>query len=164
MAKYNYASKIENVKCAKAVGRDLPISPKHSVEVCNLIRNMPVEKAKKFLQDITEKKLAVPYRKFQQDLAHRKNIGPGRFPVKTCENILEMLKAAEANAVFKGLGKGLFIKSIVPQRAAKQWHYGRKRRRHMKRAHIEIVLEEGTPKEIKKTFRTFKRMRHMARK
>ncbi|MBI2129414.1 50S ribosomal protein L22 [Candidatus Woesearchaeota archaeon] len=164
MAKYKYASKIENGKNAKAVGRDLPASIKHSLEVCNMIRNKNVEKAKKTLMDVIGKKEAVPYRKFQQDLAHRKNIGPGRFPVKTCENILETLKAAEANAVFKGLGKDLFIKSIVPQRAAKQWHYGRKRRRHMKRAHIEIVLESGTPKEIKKIFRPFKRMRHMARR
>lgn len=164
MAKNKYASKIENEKHAKAIGRDLPVSLKHSIEVCNLIRNKSVEKAKKILQDIMEKKMAVPYRKFQQDLAHRKNIGPGRYPVKTCKNIFDMLKGAEANAVFKGLGKDLFIKSIVPQTGAKQWHYGRKRRRQMKRTNIEIVLEEGTPKAVKKIFRTFKRMRHMARR
>jgi large subunit ribosomal protein L22 len=138
--KYRYATKIEN--SAKAVGRFLPISTKKAIEICNMIRGKKADTAAKMLQEVVDKKRAVPIKKFARGgTGHRKGMGPGRYPEKACKNILAVLKSATANAQAKGMGH-LVIKGINAQRAAKAWHYGRQRRRKMKRTHVEIVLTE----------------------
>lgn len=48
MADIKYAYNDEDgSKTARAMGKTLKISPKHSVEICRAIRGMDVEKAKK---------------------------------------------------------------------------------------------------------------------
>ena len=49
---------------ARAIGRELPISPRHSVIICRHIRGWPLEKAKDFLSDVTKLKAAVPDRRY----------------------------------------------------------------------------------------------------
>ncbi|MFH1212314.1 MAG: 50S ribosomal protein L22, partial [Candidatus Woesearchaeota archaeon] len=143
--KYRYATKVEN--CAKAVGISLPVSTKKAVEICNMIRGKKVEVAATMLQQVIEKKRAVPIRRFARGgTGHRKKMGPGRYPEKSCGQILALLNTAIANAQVKGLSN-LIIKGICAQRAAKSFHFGRKRRRKMKRAHIEIVLTEISKKQ-----------------
>ena len=48
------------------------ISAKASVEICNMIRNKPIETAKKILERVIEKKQAVPYKRFNMEIPHRK--------------------------------------------------------------------------------------------
>lgn len=136
---------------AKAIGRGLPISTKHAVEICSFIRNKNLGKAKEILGGVIEKKQAIPFRRFKQ-VGHKKEIGPGRYPKKASQQLLKLLNAIEVNAQFKGLDiSSLVIKSIVANKAAKMWHYGRKRRRKMKRTHIEVIAEEKpTEKKGKK--------------
>jgi large subunit ribosomal protein L22 len=140
----NYAFKDYNKEnMARAVGVALPISYKHSFEVCNFIRNRPLARAKKLLLDVAEKKAAVPYRRFDFDLAHKRKIGPGRYPVKTVTEILTILESAEKNAQFKGLNtSNLVIVHISSHNAGKSFRYGRQSRRKAKRTHVEIVLQE----------------------
>ena len=129
---------------ARAIGRDLPISIKTSINVCNFIRGISVERAKKILDNAISKKQAIPYRRFTMDLGHKRNIGPGRYPVKACTHILEIIKSAEANAKNIGLStKGMVIEKLIANRAARPFRYGRKRRIKMKRTHIEVVVSEG---------------------
>ena len=136
---------------ARSYGRELSVSKKYAVEICKFIRNKNLEKAKKILQDVVDLKKAIPFTRFNKDLGHKKKIGPGKYPVKTAEQILKMFKELEANAQQKGLSTAnLQIVHISAKKGSAQWRYGRKRRRRMKRTNIEIVVEEKTPKEKKK--------------
>ncbi|MBW2978129.1 50S ribosomal protein L22 [Candidatus Woesearchaeota archaeon] len=153
MARYNYATKgISEEHAAKAVGQSLPISRKTSVEVCAFIRNKSLDRAKSLLQLVINKKIAVPFKKFNKDVGHRKGkIAAGRYPKKTCEEILKLLESVEANAQFKGLNTAnLVISSIIANAASRPWHYGRQRRRKMKRTNVEIVVEERAEKKEEK--------------
>jgi large subunit ribosomal protein L22 len=143
MTTYNYSTNTKKPNCVKAVGISLPISLKKSIEICNVIRNKKLEKAKRLLERVIEKKEAIPYRRFNADIGHKPGIGPGRYPIKTCEEIKTLIERVEAAAVQKGLDtKSLVITHISAQKGGKRFHYGRKRRRMMKRAQIEVVAEE----------------------
>jgi len=131
---------------ARALGRGIPISVKHGVELANAIRGMSAAKAKKFLEDVMKLDQPVKYKRFNDDLGHKKKCGPARYPVKTATYFLGILKLAESNASFQGISTNdLKIIHISVQKAAGRWHFGRKRRRKFKSAHVEIVLEECPP-------------------
>lgn len=132
---------------ARAVGRDLPISFKTSSEICNYLKKKKVDYAKKLLELAIQKKKAIPMKRFNKGVAHKPGIAAGSYPVKACTHILALLKSAEANANQKGLNN-LVILSMIANKAASAWHYGRHSRRKMKRTHVEIVLGEAKP-EIK---------------
>ena len=138
---------------ARAVGMALPISFKQSVEICNFIKNKNVNDAKKILQNVVQKKEAVPFRRYNMDLGHKKKIGPGRYPVKVSKELIKLIQSAEANAQFKGLNtSNLAIAHISVHRAGKSSHYGRQSRTIMKRTSVELVVEEKkeTKQEEKK--------------
>ncbi len=142
MSGYKYSTEITE-KCAKAVGIALPVSRKDTVNICNSLRGLQVPKAKTLLENVTKLKQAIPFTRYNQEMAHRK--GPmacGRFPVKACGQILKLLKSAEANAQFKGLSTAnLVIKHISAQKGPTTMRYGR-RRNLTKRTHVELVVEE----------------------
>jgi large subunit ribosomal protein L22 len=149
---YKYAfQNYEKEKMARAVGLDLPISKKHSAEIANAIRHKTVARAKKILDGLVKVETPIQYTRFNKDLGHKKGIGPGRYPSKAAENILKIVESAEKNANTKGIANPSIIHIAVMQAPA-QWHYGRKRRRKMKRAHVEIVVAtaEGKTKAAKK--------------
>lgn len=127
---------------AKARLNNSEVSRKVSIEICNMIRFKTTKKAKMILEEIMDMKRAVPYKKFNRAVAHRTGIGPGRYPVKTVEEILKLVKLAEANAQNKGLSQDLIIKHMAANKGTMQWHHGRQSRRQMKSAHIEIVVCE----------------------
>ncbi len=153
---YRYAVKgLDKERTAKAVGKSLSISYKHSKEVCDFIRGKKAVTAVKMLNDVMALKRAVPYKRFKRDLAHKTKIGPGRYPVKTARNVLEVLESAISNAEYKGLNTDeLIVSHICSHKASTPYRYGRHRGRKMKRSHVEIVLEqpEGTkPKKKQST-------------
>ena len=129
---------------AKALGRSLPISTKQSIEICNFLRSKTTLKAKKQLELVIKKKLAIPFKRFNKDIAHRKgNIASGKFPEKASKHFLKLIENAEKNAQNKNLDTTtLLIKHICAHKASTPWHFGRHRRRKMKRTHVEIVVEE----------------------
>ncbi len=128
---------------ARAVGIALPISFKQSVEVCNFIKKRNVSDAKKLLQNVVDRKAAVPFNRYNWDLGHKKKIGPGRYPESTSKEFIRLLESVEANAQFKGLNtSNLVIAHVSAHKAGKAWHFGRKSRRRMKRTNVEIVVEE----------------------
>ena len=147
MKGYTFKSYNE-VNMARAIGMALPISFKQSVEICRFIRNKNISNAKEMLQDVVKKKAAVPFRRFNFDLGHKKKIGPGRYPQKASEEFIKLIENVEANAQFKGLNtSNLTIAHISAHRAGKIWHFGRKSRRRMKRTNVEIIVEETANKD-----------------
>ena len=138
---------------ARAVGRSLSISAKHSVEICNYIKKNNTQKAKKMLNAVIKLEDAVPFKRFTGDVGHRKGakIAAGRYPVKACKEILRLIEAVEANAQFKGLSTAnLVISHMCAQKGSRPWHPGRKRRRKMKRTNVELIVEERAVKGKKK--------------
>ena len=102
---------------AKAIGRDIPISPKFSREVCGMIRGMKVEAAMKALEDVIDLKRAVPLKRYKKRVSHKKGTGPGRYPVKAAEAILRVIQSAVSNAEYKGLDEdNMFVATISASR------------------------------------------------
>jgi len=149
---YKHSKNYNKENMALAIGLSLPISTKHSIEICSFIRNMNLVKAKDLLKEVIEEKKAIPFKRHRGDVGHKKGkIGSGRYPKKASLEIIKLLTNIETNAQFKGLNTtNLFIKHIFANKASRQWHYGRKRRRKMKRTHIEIIVEERATEEEKK--------------
>ncbi|MGV8151002.1 MAG: 50S ribosomal protein L22 [Candidatus Woesearchaeota archaeon] len=130
-------------KMAKASYRNINISTKHAVEICNYIRGRSLSQAKRLLVQSIELKRAIPLKIYTNGPGHKSGMGSGRFHVKACEHVLAALNSAEANAKNKGLNVSeLKVTHIVAQKAGKQWHYGRKKRSIFKNAHLEVALEE----------------------
>jgi len=141
---HRYAAiNLNKEKTAKVLGVGLAISLKQSVEICSAIRNKPLEKAKQLLTDVTTGKTPIAYTRFNKDVGHKTGMGPGRYPVKAAGEFLKLLQSAESNAQFKGLNTAhLIVQHALAQNASRPFHAGRKRRRRMKRAHIQIVIAE----------------------
>jgi len=136
------------VNVARARGIEIPMSPKKTFEVLNAIRGLPVERARTFLEEVIALKRPVPFRRYNQETAHKRGVGPGRFPKKVARQVLQVLRNAEENAEYDGLdAERLYIRVAASAR-------GRIRPASMPRAHghadpwneqttnVEIVLAE----------------------
>jgi len=148
MASYNYSFKSQEENIAKVVGRDIGISHKTAIEICNQIRGKDLQKAKRLMSDVMIMKRAIEFKRFTNGPGHKRGMGSGRYPISACTEILKLLKSVEANAQFKGLNTGnLNIVHISAQKGSDAWHYGRLRRRKMKRVNLEIVVMEKPKKD-----------------
>lgn len=147
---YHYSYQKGEEHIAKAVGVNLPYSHKVSIEISNHIRGMNLQKAKKVLEDVIAMKKAVPYKRFTNGPGHKKGMASGRYPIKASTGFLKLLNSVEANAQFKGLNtSSLSIVHLSAQKGTDSWHYGRHRRRKMKRVHIEVVVQEKAEEKKK---------------
>ena len=149
MGKIGYASKADPEATAKAIGRELSMSPKASVEVCREIRGMMVEDAAQYLEDVIALKRPVHYLRYNGQVGHRKGkkFGAGRYPQKVAGYILDVIKHAQHNAEYKGLdsenmriihisaSRGMTTQGYMPRA------YGRSTPFNHETANIEVVLE-----------------------
>ncbi|MBT7903541.1 50S ribosomal protein L22 [Candidatus Woesearchaeota archaeon] len=145
MAKYKYAFQGYNEELmARAVGRDISASHKVSIEICNFLRHKNLQKAKQILARVIEKKQAVPYKRFTNGPGHKPGkMASGRYPIKVAGLLLKLLENVEINAQNKGLSTGqLSIIHFCSHQASKPMRGGRKGRVAMKRAHVEVVVQE----------------------
>lgn len=160
MATYRYSTQLDNEHTARAAGRDLSISTKASVEICRWLRYRDLQKAKRLLEMVMQKKLAVPYVRFNRDVGHKPgNMTAGRYPYKASKEFFNLLTLVEKNAAFKNLDtENLKIVHLNAHKASVPMHYGRQGARAMKRTHVEVVVAEQKPaksevkekKEVKK--------------
>jgi large subunit ribosomal protein L22 len=149
MVGYSYQVK-EGDPIAKAIGREIHISPKHSVELCRALRGKKLEDAKDILEDVIEKKHPIPFKKHNRGVGHRKGkgFGPGRYPVRAAKAIMKVLEAAESNAEYSGLDtEALLIKHIAANRGRviSGWMpraHGRNTAKDTETVNIEVILEE----------------------
>ncbi len=148
-----YATVYDGKRMAKAMGVALPISTKKAVELCSFVRGRELSTAVRLLEDVMREKVAIPFRKYAKGgTGHKPGIGPGRYPKKACAEVVKLLKQAEANARVKGLdATKLVVSSILANKGALSWHFGRQRRRRMKRTHVEIVVTESPTAAVVKS-------------
>ena len=152
MPKFGYSTKVDDKVSAKALGREVRVSPRHTGEVCRAIKGMNVEKAKNYLEEVISKKRPVPYIRYNKKVPHRKGLqghDAGRYPVKAAKVVLEVLKNAEANANYKGMDigklkiyhasaqRGLVIPGFIPRA------FGRASPSNTPTTNIEIVVKEA---------------------
>jgi len=133
---------------AKAYGKNLQISPKTSVEVCRFVRGKDVDVAIEMLEDVIEKRRAVPYRRHNKQIAHQKGSGPGGYPKKVAGKIRDLLEEARSNAESKGLDsdemeilsisahQGEVIPGFQPRA------FGRTSPSDRKTTNVEVILKE----------------------
>lgn len=159
-----YAREPENAqKSCKARGSDLRVHFKNTRESAMAIRKLELSKAKRYLNDVIARKTVIPFRRFcggvgrtaQAKVVGSTN-GQGRWPVKSCRFLLDLLKNAESNAESKGLDTDtLYVQHIQVNKAMKQRRrtyraHGRINPYMSSPCHVEIVLaekEENVPKE-----------------
>ncbi|HTP55549.1 MAG TPA: 50S ribosomal protein L22 [Thermoplasmata archaeon] len=148
MRGYTYRDE-PGVTVARARGVEVPISPKKTYEVLNAIRGLPLARARAFLEDVTAHRRAVPFRRYNQETAHKRGIGPGRYPEKVAEHVLKVLTNAQENAEYEGLDTDrLFVKVAASARgrirkASMPRAHGRATAWNEQTTHIEIVLGEA---------------------
>ncbi|AIU69759.1 50S ribosomal protein L22 [Thermococcus eurythermalis] len=137
-------------RMARASGRDLRISPKHSVELLREIKGMMLNDALRYLDDVIAKKRPVPMKRFNDSQGHKpgKGFGPGRYPVKVAKAVKKILLNAKNNAEQKGLDvdrlkiihaaahRGPVLRGYIPRA------FGRATPFNEQTTHIEIVVEE----------------------
>uniref|UniRef100_A0A8B9DNT2 Large ribosomal subunit protein uL22 n=1 Tax=Anser cygnoides TaxID=8845 RepID=A0A8B9DNT2_ANSCY len=122
-------------------------------ETAQAIKGMHIRKATKYLKDVTLKKQCVPFRRYNGGVgrcAQAKQWGwtQGRWPKKSAEFLLHMLKNAESNAELKGLDvDSLVIEHIQVNKAPKMRRrtyraHGRINPYMSSPCHIEMILTE----------------------
>lgn len=140
---------------AKASGRDLPISWKKAIIVCDFVRGKKLAWAIRNLKQVEELKMPVPFRKHNKDVAHKPGIGPGRYPAKVSKHIRLVLENAKANALSKGLQEDkLVISKIISNKAISDIQKIRIKKgpfvKTRKGVHVDIVVNEVEEEKAKK--------------
>ena len=154
MAQYQYSFQGSEEKTAKAVGRDLPISFKQSIELCAFIRHRPVKQALHLLQDAIDLKQPIPFKRFVNGYGHKSGMGPGRYVPTAAKNILQTINHAVKNAQQKNLGTELIIIHATAQQGSRSFHYGRQSRQKEKKTHVEIVVAPAQEKIAERSVNT----------
>ncbi|MGM5482879.1 MAG: 50S ribosomal protein L22 [Nanobdellota archaeon] len=148
--KYSY-QKYNPDAMSRAVGRDLSISTKHCIEICNYLRGRKLESAKTILRGVINKSKPLPFKRFNDDVGHKKgDFSSARYPVKAASAVLKLVESCESNAQNKALNTSeMVLVHMNANKGSQQFRHGRHRRRLMKRTHVEVVLEEVSGKKSK---------------
>ncbi|WVW84947.1 ribosomal protein L22 [Kwoniella bestiolae CBS 10118] len=134
-------------KFAKARGEYVRTHFKNMREVAAALTGLNLKKAYTYLADVQDHKQIIPFRRFAGGIgrasqAKQFKTTKGRWPEKSVQFILRLLKNAESNAEAKDLeAEELIIKNIVVQQAPKT-------RRRTYRAHGRINPYQGHPCHI----------------
>ncbi|KAK9313577.1 ribosomal protein L22/L17 [Lipomyces starkeyi] len=152
MTRYG-ATPANPAKSASSRGSYLRVSFKKTRETAQAVNGWELQKALKYLDNVKDKKQAIPFRRFAGSIgrtAQGKEFGvtKARWPVKSVNFIVDLLKNAEANANVKGLDTSkLIIKHIQVNQAPKQRRrtyraHGRINPYMSSPCHIEVILVE----------------------
>jgi len=154
MPNYSYSfEKYEKSRHVRAALRDKSISHKHSREIALAVKGKSIEKAREFLENVLTKKIAVPYRRYNNEVAHRSNIqdgfSSGRYPHKATEEFLKLLDNLESNAEYKGMDLDrLKIIAVIVHKGTKLKRFtpramGRASPKYDTLVHVEMIAIEG---------------------
>merc|ERR1712179_593109 len=146
-----YAIEPDNAtKAAKAKGSNLRVHFKNTRETAQAIKKMPLHRATAYLKNVVEQKEIIPFRRFMGGVGRHAQAkvhgtSQGRWPKKSAEFLLHLLKNAESNAEYKGLDAyHLVVDHIQVNRAPKM-------RRRTYRAHGRINPYMSSPCHIELT-------------
>ncbi len=98
---YSIGKNLDPDRTAKASVRNINVSRKALREVCRAIKGMKIDQAKDYLKEVIEKKRSVPYRRHKTGVGHKSDLqgwAQGRYPVKTCKEMLKLVDNLENNA------------------------------------------------------------------
>merc|ERR1712212_689630 len=149
-----YAQEPDNPsKTAKARGSNLRVHFKNTRETAQAIKKMPLHRATRYLKNVIVQKEIIPFRRFMGGVGRHAQAkvhgtSQGRWPVKSAEFLLHLLKNAESNAEYKGLDADhLVIDHIQVNRAPKMRRrtyraHGRINPYMSSPCHIEVILVE----------------------
>ena len=152
MAFTKYSVEFDAEKTARSQGHELHVSPRHCVEICRELRGKSLTEAKSYLEAITKIEKPVPFKRHSSGVGHRAGLtgwDGGRFPQKAAQDVLTVLKGAEANAEYKGLDtdrmqivhslarRGRVIEGRMPRAM------GRATAKNTATVTVEIVLQES---------------------
>merc|ERR1712014_116928 len=116
-------------------------------ETAQAIKRMPLHRATAYLKNVVEQKEIIPFRRFMGGVGRHAQAkvhgtSQGRWPKKSAEFLLHLLKNAESNAEYKGLDADhLVVDHIQVNRAPKM-------RRRTYRAHGRINPYMSSPCHI----------------
>ncbi|XP_071035131.1 large ribosomal subunit protein uL22 isoform X1 [Parasteatoda tepidariorum] len=141
-------------KSCKARGSNLRVHFKNTRETAQAIKKMPLRRAQRYLKNVISKKEIVPFRRFNGTVGRKaqvkawSGVTQGRWPKKSAEFLLQLLRNAESNADYKGLDVDrLVIEHIQVNRAPKMRRrtyraHGRINPYMSSPSHIEVILTE----------------------
>jgi len=125
--------------------KDVPISTKHSIAICNFIRGKGIEEANFMLQEVVKMKKALP---MKGEIPHRKGkIMSGRYPINAAKQFIKLLKQLNANANVNGLEIEKGKIECKANRASRP--YRRSGSERFKRTHVTLRLKEKAEKTKK---------------
>jgi large subunit ribosomal protein L22 len=152
MARIDYSQKISGDNIAKAKANELNMSPKHSIEIATFIRHQRVNDAIAYLNDVVGLKKAIPFRRFNRNVAHKRglpgNWDAGRYPVKASKAYIRVLESVKKNAEYIGLDSdNLEIIHVSANRGRAQKSFfpramGRATPKVRESVNIEVVVRE----------------------
>lgn len=141
--------KQEIVKKDKAVmdGRDLGMSKKHSMSICDFIRNRKIEDVIPRLEQVI--KLNRPI-KMKGEIPHRhgKGMAGGRYPVNASKVFIKLLKTLNANAQVNGIENAI-ISVAIANDASRPFKRGGSAR--FKRTNVYLEAKENKKKAENKS-------------
>lgn len=154
MTKYSAESESAARSC-KTSGNDIRTHFKNTRETAQSIKGMHLHKAVSYMKAVINHERCVPFKRFcggvgrtGQAKAFNSTTSQARWPKKSCQLILGLLKNAESNAEVKGLDvDALVIDHIQVNAAAKQRRrtyraHGRINPYMASPCHVEIILSE----------------------
>ncbi|MFA7707643.1 MAG: uL22 family ribosomal protein [Candidatus Pacearchaeota archaeon] len=128
---------------------NLPISTKHSIAICNMIRNKEIDKALSLLEQAEQMRIAVPMR---GEIPHRRGMMSGRYPVTALGHFIKAVKSLKSNALVNELELEkyvIFCKANVASRPYRRFGKGK-----FKRTHLTLKLIQPVKKIKKKNLVT----------
>jgi large subunit ribosomal protein L22 len=151
MARTGYSVEAAGEQFARVKANELPCSPKHAIEIARFIRDQDVNRAIDYLNDVVALKKAVPFRRFNRNVAHKRGLqgwDAGRFPVKASKGYIKLLEGVKKNAEYSGLdtdklviihaaaNRGRGQKGVFPRAM------GRATPKRRETVNIEIIVRE----------------------
>jgi len=147
-------TKIDSAKSARSRGSYLRVSYKNTRETAQAINGWKLDRAIQFLENVKEHKEAVPFRRYAGSIGRTAQgkafgVSKARWPIKSAEFLIDLLKNAESNADSKGLDtSNLIVKRIQVNQAPKQRRrtyraHGRINPYMSNPSHIEVILTEA---------------------
>eukprot|EP00211_Chloroparvula_japonica_P009067 CAMPEP_0119155598 /NCGR_PEP_ID=MMETSP1310-20130426/51827_1 /TAXON_ID=464262 /ORGANISM="Genus nov. species nov., Strain RCC2339" /LENGTH=170 /DNA_ID=CAMNT_0007148197 /DNA_START=74 /DNA_END=586 /DNA_ORIENTATION=+ len=148
MGRGNYSKEPDNpAKSAKARGTNLRVHYKNTRETTMALRGKTLQEGMRYLEQVLEHKAAIPFRRHTGGIgrhpqAKMYNHINCRWPKKSCEVVLGLLKNLESNAEGRGLDvSAMKLTHLQVQQAPKQ-------RRRTYRAHGRINPYMASPCHI----------------
>jgi len=151
MARIDYSQKIEGENVARGKVNEVPVSPKHAIEIASFIKNKRAGEAVAYLEDVVAGKKAIPFRKFNRNVAHKRGLSgwdAGRYPKKASEAYIRLLNSVTRNAEYIGLdaeklqivhvsaNRGRGLRGFFPRAM------GRSTPKRRETVNIEIIVRE----------------------